>query len=310
MQFIIRIFTLFIDKEIQQQLIKIFGDNYLKYNVFKNNVIDLNSFIKMATDPQEWLKLIKNLPNIERIELEKKITFYEKKVKEYSYKNITTTHNVFDKDSYNQDKQEFNNHLENGNSTQLSSSWIKSGRWNPTHKNKAIGNLTIWLKTKYGPYTYPAFPYEYWIEMTKAKGMNGTGAGSVLWKVWLRQWLISDLRKDIINKIRDKPYLNDLNITIDKINQASNSYYRNNKANNLSNLNKEWYKGRNNQKGKLTAKIKENNTYTYTITQPIRLIKRSVKIETKITEKYKKVKIKNPYKIKINKPIKTIKKYS
>lgn len=298
MQFIIRIFALFIDKKIQEQLIKIFGEYYFKYKAVKKEIKNVEQLIKIATNPQEWLKLIKDLPKWKVKELEKII-------KEYEYKHKTTIHNVFDKYNYNQDKKEFNNHLENGNSTQLSSSWIKSGRWNPTHKNKLIGNLTIWLKTNYGPYTYPAFPYEYWIEMTKAKGMNGTGAGSVLWKVWLRQWLVSDLRQEIIKKIRDKPYLNDLNITIDKVNKASNSYYRSNQANKGSNLNKEWYQGRNNQRGKLSKQIKQNNTYTYTITQPIKIIK-EIRLETK------RIKTKTTYGksiTKINKPIRKVRKW-
>lgn len=88
--------------------------------------------------------------------------------------------------------------------TKLSSSWVKYGSFSQ-YKNSMMGNLTIWVnsdddpkKRWYGPYTYPLIPVDIWTQMTEAKGKRGSGAGSVMWRTFLREWLPSQFRQFII----------------------------------------------------------------------------------------------------------------
>lgn len=67
----------------------------------------------------------------------------------------------------------------------LSSSWIKKGRWSPTGLG-SVGDLTIWTKKGKHGYTYPGVEKLVWDAMKKAKGRNGGGAGSVFWTMYLR----------------------------------------------------------------------------------------------------------------------------
>ncbi len=65
----------------------------------------------------------------------------------------------------------------------LSSSWILSGHYKPT--TPFTGELTITTKEG-GSYTYPGVPMQTWEAMKKAKGQNGSGAGSIFWATYLR----------------------------------------------------------------------------------------------------------------------------
>lgn len=69
----------------------------------------------------------------------------------------------------------------------LSSSWIRRGSWNPISSGSS-GELTIWTKKGKIGYTYPGVEYKVWIAMKNAKGKNGSGAGSVFWAMYLRQF--------------------------------------------------------------------------------------------------------------------------
>lgn len=69
----------------------------------------------------------------------------------------------------------------------LSSSWIKRGHWSPVGTGVS-GDLTIWTKKGKIGYTYPGVDYKIWVAMKGAKGQNGSGAGSVFWALYLRQF--------------------------------------------------------------------------------------------------------------------------
>ena len=71
----------------------------------------------------------------------------------------------------------------------LSSSWIVWGRWEPDPTG-TVGDLTIETK-KGSQYTYPSVPYITWTAMKKARGKNGSGAGSVFWALYLRARKVS-----------------------------------------------------------------------------------------------------------------------
>lgn len=73
----------------------------------------------------------------------------------------------------------------------LSSSWIKKGSWNPVGSGSS-GDLTIWTKKGKIGYTYPGVDYRIWTAMKNAKGQNGSGAGSVFWTMYLRQFKSSN----------------------------------------------------------------------------------------------------------------------
>lgn len=71
--------------------------------------------------------------------------------------------------------------------TSLSSSWITKGHWSPVGVGTS-GDLTIWTKNGKVGYTYPGVDYKIWSAMKSAKGQNGSGAGSVFWALYLRQF--------------------------------------------------------------------------------------------------------------------------
>lgn len=103
----------------------------------------------------------------------------------------------------------------------LSSSWIVKGHYK-SYPNSTIGNLTIWIKNKFGskPYTYPNVDKTIWFKMQEAKGQNGTGAGSVFWKYFLHTWIHSALRDFIRNNLSkfDKADLTNAQEVVKKLN--------------------------------------------------------------------------------------------
>lgn len=96
-------------------------------------------------------------------------------------------------------KEMWNDYLngDGGEFVILSSSWIKTGQYKST--TEGIGTLTINIQRDgdsklYGPYTYPVVPLRVWALMKQAKGKNGSGAGSVFWKLYLHGFIKSGIR--------------------------------------------------------------------------------------------------------------------
>lgn len=92
----------------------------------------------------------------------------------------------------------------------MSSSWIQRGLYNRIG-NTNNGIMTIFIRSDkdkkkriYGPYIYPLIPIEVWTAMIRAKGKNGSGAGTIFWRMWLRKWLHSYLRDHTYKKLQAK----------------------------------------------------------------------------------------------------------
>lgn len=72
----------------------------------------------------------------------------------------------------------------------LSSSWLTWGEYEPMSPDGTTGNLTLTTKTGRS-YTYFSVSQRIWEAMKSAKGRNGTGAGSVFWKMYLNGYFAS-----------------------------------------------------------------------------------------------------------------------
>lgn len=145
------------------------------------------------------------------------ITPDEFKTLESSINKVKNLVNKFnEKGSTKEDKESVNKDNTLGKDLQgwtiLSSSWFKKGIFYKSLNNRGLksGLLTglfqsDFAKNKkwYGPYTYPSFPEEIWILMTQQRGKNGSGAGSIFWKYWLKSWLPSKLRAYVKSNLRD-----------------------------------------------------------------------------------------------------------
>lgn len=80
----------------------------------------------------------------------------------------------------------------------LSSSWCYYGVWSAStnKENYWIGVLNLTVKREYKDgrvvigktYTYQQFPLTVWSLMKAALGRDGTGAGSVYWRAYIRGW--------------------------------------------------------------------------------------------------------------------------
>lgn len=86
----------------------------------------------------------------------------------------------------------------------LSSSWIKKGQF-LQKANSINGTMILWIQSDkdpkhrwYGPYVYPHIDKQLWLLMKEAKGKNGTGAGSIMWKYFLHSWFPSAIRQYLI----------------------------------------------------------------------------------------------------------------
>lgn len=73
-------------------------------------------------------------------------------------------------------------------SSSFSSSWLVAGNFVKQYEVKGVvfGSLTIATKQGNKTYTYFDVPLITYQLMKQAKGINGTGAGSVFWKTYLR----------------------------------------------------------------------------------------------------------------------------
>lgn len=203
---------------------------------------------KLASNPQKLIGVLRKASKQEINEILKEVESFEKGNFRDKIKEIT--------EDIKQSKQLAKSEVQNlkdleqdikGNFTKgidrkyLSSSWLKYGEYTQLG-NTGLGNLTIRIlqdgKSKwYGPYTYPAVPKLVWDNMKSAVGKNGTGAGSVFWKMFLGHWLPSNLR-DYVKKHQDKITGNDLKEVNKNIQELSNRYYNKKsvKENRYSNL--------------------------------------------------------------------------
>ncbi|WP_353487125.1 hypothetical protein, partial [Spiroplasma phoeniceum] len=86
----------------------------------------------------------------------------------------------------------------------IQSSWIKYGKFELTNKITNTGNATFLFQPKikvYGPYTYPSMPADFWLAIKNANA----NAGTLFWRIWLRVWLPSMIRRHIkLGLITDK----------------------------------------------------------------------------------------------------------
>lgn len=93
----------------------------------------------------------------------------------------------------------------------LSSSWFKKGLFYKSNQSLKVGVLqglfqsdTSKNKRWYGVYTYPNVPEETWNLMKIQKGKNGTGAGTIFWKYFLRGFLPSQIRSYVKKKLKEQ----------------------------------------------------------------------------------------------------------
>lgn len=93
----------------------------------------------------------------------------------------------------------------------LSSSWFKKGLFYITNKSLKLGVLqglfqsdTSKNKRWYGPYIYPNVSIETWELMKVQKGKNGSGAGTIFWKYFLREFLPSQIRKYVKKQLKEQ----------------------------------------------------------------------------------------------------------
>lgn len=114
------------------------------------------------------------------------------------------------KESYDNYMNGVTDNKDNQSWVKMSSSWIQRGLYNRI-SNTNNGIMTIFIRSDkdkkkrlYGPYIYPLIPIEVWTAMVRAKGKNGTGAGTVFWRMWLRKWLKSYLRDHTYKKLQAK----------------------------------------------------------------------------------------------------------
>lgn len=93
----------------------------------------------------------------------------------------------------------------------LSSSWLKKGNFYTNNKSLKLGLLQVLIQSDtsknkrwYGPYTYPNVSEETWNLMKVQKGKNGTGAGTIFWRYFLRSFLPSQIRKYVKKQLKEE----------------------------------------------------------------------------------------------------------
>ncbi|WP_375316883.1 hypothetical protein [Spiroplasma endosymbiont of Virgichneumon dumeticola] len=114
------------------------------------------------------------------------------------------------KDLNDKDIEETNNKDEKG-WVVLSSSWLKKGNFYKSNKSLKLGLLQVLIQSDtsknkrwYGPYTYPNVSEETWNLMKVQKGKNGSGAGTIFWRYFLRSFLPSQIRKYVKKQLKEQ----------------------------------------------------------------------------------------------------------
>ncbi|WP_375317226.1 hypothetical protein [Spiroplasma endosymbiont of Virgichneumon dumeticola] len=114
------------------------------------------------------------------------------------------------KDLNDKDIEEANNKDEKG-WVVLSSSWLKKGNFYKSNKSLKLGLLQVLIQSDtsknkrwYGPYTYPNVSEETWNLMKVQKGKNGSGAGTIFWRYFLRDFLPSQIRKYVKKQLKEQ----------------------------------------------------------------------------------------------------------
>lgn len=196
------------------------GRNVLKMHQMFKSTKEKIDFVISLTDPNKIVSLIKAMPQKELNDMLKMAnkTGKEKlqeamkkrdqeKLKEHQYaKEI----NAKDVEEY---KKNYKTTLKNYQPEFLnewyisSSSWVKQIMFTNYSNTTGMGRLHILVKSDkgggwYGPYVYPSIRYTTFLNMLAAKGKNGSGAGSVMWREFLRTWLPSQLRAYIASNMR------------------------------------------------------------------------------------------------------------
>jgi len=213
---------------------------------------------------------LKNIPTKKVLEFEKTIIKVEKLIEKST---ISELKKKLNKELYKEKIDTLNDELNGkGKWTDLSSSWIKKGKWELSNKNKNLGYLWIQTIKNNNIYIYPAVSYEIWVLMKNSNGSNGGGAGTYFWKYFLHEWypsaLKSKINKDLKRgKITQKEHID---IYREVIQNSTNNFYKNKskKALNSPNLGVNWYKNRSG-KGKIanikksTKLLDKQNSTTY-----------------------------------------------
>ncbi|KAI93160.1 hypothetical protein [Spiroplasma melliferum] len=122
-----------------------------------------------------------------------------------SKKEINSLLDKIEKRSLQQGKDLFNEQYKDSKEwVQLQSSWMKYGKFELTNKITNTGSATFLFQPKakvYGPYTYPSMPADVWLALKNAN----SNAGTLFWRIWLRVWLPSMIRRHIkLGLITDK----------------------------------------------------------------------------------------------------------
>lgn len=85
---------------------------------------------------------------------------------------------------------------------ELSSSFVEYGIFHPHKNNEVMGTLIISIDGK--EYATPNVKTSIWLAMVSATGMNGTGAGSVLWNtIWYYKRTTSKITGGVYGKKED-----------------------------------------------------------------------------------------------------------
>lgn len=235
---------------------------YKTYKNIREKIGRVKHIYNLVVNPNNWLKALQNLPKSEINSFLKELNnwrrFYNepqfKNNERYIYEDEAETVGMetnpetqafrINKAKFDKAMNELNQEMSGkGKWVDLSSSWLKRGMYKMIFKDKMLGALSIETKTSETIYVYPLVPYDVWIMMKEANGMNGGGAGTQFWKYWLHKWMPSALRRKIKNDFHNKQIGKDeYNIAMEQANKSANAWIRSNSAKNEKGaLNREWY---------------------------------------------------------------------
>ncbi|QIA67096.1 hypothetical protein [Spiroplasma citri] len=125
-------------------------------------------------------------------------------LKKATKQEINSLLDKIEKRSLEQGKNLFNEQYQDSKEwVNIQSSWIKYGKFEMTNKITNTGNATFLFQPKvkvYGPYTYPSMPADVWLAIKNANA----NAGTLFWRIWLRVWLPSMIRKHVKEGLKNK----------------------------------------------------------------------------------------------------------